>query len=98
MLKKGRVDSIGTDSVPMSREIKGLEKSVWEAMPNAPTIEFHLQGVLTEGVAHRKIPMARVVDLMTRRPAEIFGVVSEKGFLDARRRCGPGGGGYRSTP
>jgi dihydropyrimidinase len=81
MLKKGRVDSIGTDSVPMSREIKGLEKSVWEAMPNAPTIEFHLQGILTEGVVRRKIPVASVVDLMTRRPAEIFGLFPRKGSL-----------------
>lgn len=81
MLRKGRIDSIGTDSVPMSREIKGLVKSVWEAMPNAPTMEFHLQGVLTEGVLRRKIPVATVVDLMTRRPAEIFGLFPRKGSL-----------------
>ena len=81
MLKKGRIDSIGTDSVPMSREIKGLEKSVWEAMPNAPSMEFHLPGLLTEGVAHRKIPMATLLDLMTRRPAEIFGIFPQKGSL-----------------
>jgi dihydropyrimidinase len=81
MLKKGKVDSLGTDSVPMSREIKGLEKSVWEAMPNAPTMEFHLPGVLTEGVVHRKIPFATIIDLMTRRPAEIFGIFPQKGVL-----------------
>jgi len=81
MLKRGRIDTIGTDSVPMSREIKGLEKSVWEAMPNAPSIEFHLQGVLTEGVVRRKIPFPKVIDLMTRRPAEIFGVFPRKGSL-----------------
>jgi dihydropyrimidinase len=81
MLKKGRIDSLGTDSVPMSREIKGLEKSVWEAMPNLPTMEFHLPGVLTEGVIHRKIPIATVVDLMTRRPAEIFRLFPRKGSL-----------------
>jgi dihydropyrimidinase len=81
MLKKGRIDSLGTDSVPMSREIKGLERSVWEAMPNAPSMEFHLPGLLTEGVAHRKIPMATLLDLMTRRPAEIFGIFPQKGSL-----------------
>jgi len=81
MLKKGRIDTIGTDSVPMSGEIKGLEKSVWEAMPNTPSMEFHLQGILTEGVVHRKIPVATIVDLMTRRPAEIFGLFPRKGSL-----------------
>jgi dihydropyrimidinase len=81
MLKRGRIDTIGTDSVPMSREIKGLEKSVWEAMPNTPSIEFHLQGILTEGVVRRKIPVAMVIDLMTRRPAEIFGLFPRKGSL-----------------
>ena len=80
-LKKGKIDSIGTDSVPMSQEIKGLDKSVWEAMPNAPTMEFHLPGILTEGVIHRKIPFPKVIDLMTRRPAEIFGVFPQKGSL-----------------
>jgi dihydropyrimidinase len=81
MLKKGKIDTLGTDSVPMSSEIKGLDRSVWEAMPNAPTIEFHLPGVLTEGVVHRKVPMASLIDLMTRRPAEIFGIFPQKGFL-----------------
>jgi dihydropyrimidinase len=81
MLKKGRIDTIGTDSVPMSSEIKGLDKSVWEAMPNTPTMEFHLPGILTEGVVQRKVPMATLIDLMTRRPAEIFGVFPQKGSL-----------------
>jgi len=50
-------------------------------MPNAPSMEFHLPGLLTEGVAHRKIPMATLLDLMTRRPAEIFGIFPQKGSL-----------------
>lgn len=77
----GKVDSLGTDSVPMSREIKGLEKSVWEAMPNAPSMEYHLPGILTEGVVKRGAPMQNLVDLMTRRPAEIFGIFPRKGIL-----------------
>ncbi len=80
-LKRGKVDSLGTDSVPMSSEIKGLDKSVWEAMPNAPLMEHHLPGILTEGVVQRELPVAAVVDLMTRRPAEIFGLYPEKGSL-----------------
>jgi dihydropyrimidinase len=44
-------------------------------------MEHHLPGVLTEGVAHRDIPLASLVDLMTRRPAELFGVYPEKGSL-----------------
>jgi len=80
-LRLGRIDSLGTDSVAMSREIKGLDKSVWEAMPNAPVMEHHLPGILTEGVADREIPVATIVDLMTRGPAEIFGISPQKGSL-----------------
>lgn len=80
-VKLGKVDSLGTDSVPMSRDIKGLEKSVWEAMPNAPSMEHHLPGILSEGVANRGISIVTLVDLMTRRPAEIFGIFPCKGIL-----------------
>jgi dihydropyrimidinase len=80
-LRQGKIDCIGTDSVPMSPEIKGLDRSIWDAMPNAPLMEHHLPGILTEGVGRRKIPMALIVDLMTRRPAQIFGLYPEKGSL-----------------
>ncbi len=80
-LERGGVDSLGTDSVPMSQEIKGLERSVWEAMPNAPSLEHHLPGLLTEGQINRGVSLPNLVDLMTRRPAEIFGVFPKKGIL-----------------
>jgi dihydropyrimidinase len=50
-------------------------------MPNAPVMEHHLPGILTEGVARRGLPLATLADLMTRRPAEIFGIYPEKGSL-----------------
>jgi dihydropyrimidinase len=81
MLERGKIDTLGTDSVPMSEEIKGLDKSVWEAMPNAPLMEHHLPGLLTEGVARRKLPMDGLIDRMTRRPAEIFAAYPRKGSL-----------------
>jgi dihydropyrimidinase len=65
----------------MSTEIKGLDKSVWEAMPNAPLMEHHLPGVLTEGVVRRNVSVDKIVDVMTRRPAEIFGIYPQKGSL-----------------
>lgn len=80
-LKQGKIDSLGTDSVPMSPEVKGLDRSVWEAMPNAPSMEHHLAGILTEGVSRRGISIETVVDLMTRKPAEIFGIFPRKGCL-----------------
>jgi dihydropyrimidinase len=80
-LKRGKIDTLGTDSVPMSSEIKGLDKSVWEAMPNAPLMEHHLPGILTEGVIQRGVPVDQIIDRMTRRPAEIFGLYPKKGSL-----------------
>jgi len=44
-------------------------------------LEHHLPGILTEGVGRREIPMALIVDLMTRKPAQIFGIYPEKGSL-----------------
>ena len=80
-LRQGKIDCIGTDSVPMSPEIKGLDRGIWDAMPNAPLLEHHLPGILTEGVSRRGVPMALIVDLMTRRPAQICGLYPEKGSL-----------------
>jgi dihydropyrimidinase len=80
-LERGKIDTLGTDSVPMSPAVKGLEKSVWDAMPNAPLMEHHLPAILTEGVSRRNIAMHKLIDLMTRRPAEIFGIYPRKGSL-----------------
>lgn len=80
-LRRGKLDTLGTDSVPMSRDLKGLGKSVWEAIPNAPSMEHHLPGILTEGFIHRGIALEFLADLMTRRPAEIFGIFPQKGSL-----------------
>jgi dihydropyrimidinase len=81
MLERGKIDTLGTDSVPMNAEIKGLDKTVWEAMPNAPLMEHHLPGLLTEGVVRRNLPIDSLIDRMTRRPAEIFGAYPQKGSL-----------------
>lgn len=80
-LKQGKIDSLGTDSVPVSPEVKGIDTSVWEAMPNLPSMEFHLAGILTEGMTNRKIQPDLLVDLMTRKPAELFGFFPKKGSL-----------------
>jgi dihydropyrimidinase len=44
-------------------------------------MEHHLPGILTEGVTRQGLPLVTLTDLMTRRPAEIYGIYPEKGSL-----------------
>lgn len=77
----GVVDCIGTDNVTMTRAEKKIDDSVWDTVPGYPAVGTHLPVILHEGVAKRRVPLERVIGLMTKKPAEIFGVYPQKGTL-----------------
>ena len=67
---KGEVDIIGSDHSPHSLEEKGRE-NVWEIPPGFPGLETTLPLLLTK-VSDGTIPLYRLVESLTSKPAEIF--------------------------
>ena len=80
-VKDGTINTIGTDNVSLSREVKGADKGMLDAMPGYPVLQTHLPVLLTEGVNKRGVALETIVELTSRNPAEIFGVYPQKGTI-----------------
>ena len=77
----GVVDTIGTDNVTRTLADKQVERGLAQAGTGYPALATHLPAVLTEGVCKRGLPLEQVVDKLTRRPAQIFGLYPRKGTI-----------------
>jgi dihydropyrimidinase len=75
----GIVDTIGSDHVPRHRSAK--EKDVMKASAGFPGMETLLPLLLSEGHQRRGIPLERIVDLVSTRPAQLFGLADRKGAI-----------------
>ncbi len=75
----GEVDTIGSDHVPRHGRFK--QGGLASASPGFPGLQQLLPLVLTEGHLRRGIPLERLVDLVSTRPAEIFGLADRKGAI-----------------
>ena len=75
----GTIDTIGSDHVPrhVSHKAGGLRK----ASPGFPGMQQLLPLLLSEGHLRRGVPLARLVDLVSTRPAQIFGLDRRKGAI-----------------
>jgi len=80
-VKDGTINSLGTDNVSLSKEIKGAEKGMLGAMPGYPVLQTHLPVLLHEGVNKRGVSLEKIVELTSKSPAEIFGVFPQKGTI-----------------
>ncbi|MGE5483828.1 MAG: dihydroorotase [Ignavibacteriales bacterium] len=76
----GTLDTIGTDNVTMTLDVKNPQAGIWKAMPGFPALATHLPVVLHGGLS-RGVSILRVAELMSRRPAEIFGLYPRKGSM-----------------
>lgn len=80
-IREGIIDTIGTDNTT----ITSAEKQVMDGMAKAgagyPALATHLVSVLNEGFFRQEIPLEKLVPLMTRNPAKIFGIYPQKGTL-----------------
>ncbi|MCK9217331.1 MAG: amidohydrolase family protein [Firmicutes bacterium] len=78
----GTIDTVGTDNVTMTVGEKNLSSTnIWNVMPGYPATETHLPVLLNEGVVKRSIPIEKIIEKVTKRPAEIFGVYPRKGSM-----------------
>ncbi len=80
-VKDGTINSIGTDNVSLTREVKGADKGMLAAMPGYPVLGTHLPVLLHEGVNKRGVALEKIVELTSKNPAEIFGVYPKKGTI-----------------
>jgi dihydropyrimidinase len=78
-IRDGTIDTIGSDHVPRRKEHKSGE--IWNASPGLPGTGTLLPVLLSEGVNKRGIPLGRVVEITSARPAKIFGLYPQKGAL-----------------
>ena len=84
-LKQGLVDTLGSDHAPHTMEEKQRE-SVWEVKPGIAGLETTLPLLLTQ-VDKGRLTMAELVQLTSKKPAEIFhlsarGTLSEGCYAD----------------
>ena len=75
----GTIDTIGSDHVP--RDGKFKEGGLAKASPGFPGMQQLLPLVLTEGHLKRGIALERLVDLVSTRPAQVFGLGDRKGAI-----------------
>lgn len=80
-IRKGLIDTIGTDNVTMTSVEKKAKQGMAGADAGYPALGTHIVSVLNEGIFHQEIPLEKIVPLMTMNPAKIFGVYPRKGTL-----------------
>lgn len=84
-LASGLVQTVGTDHCPFNLPEKmRFAASDFTRVPNGTGgIEYRLPLLYTFGVRAGKIPLARFVDLVSTRPAKLFGLYPRKGTIRA---------------
>ena len=75
----GQINVIGSDHVPRHRSAK--KDDIWKASAGFPGLQTLLPVLLSEGYHRRAIPLARLIDAVTRTPARTFGLWPRKGAI-----------------
>jgi dihydroorotase-like cyclic amidohydrolase len=80
-LAQGLIDMVNSDHCPYPRSEKeaGLE-DIWRAPFGIPGVETAI-AILLDGVAAGKWTLSRVAEVRSEKPAMIYGLVGQKGFL-----------------
>lgn len=76
---EGLVDVIGSDHVPRHKSFK--EKDIMTASAGFPGLQNMLTLAISEGHLARGIPLERIVDVTSTRPAKLFGLYPRKGEI-----------------
>jgi len=77
-LRDGSIDVVASDHVPRKKATK--ERPLWLASQGFPGTATILPVLLSEGYHKGRLGLARIADLLTRRPANIFNL-PQKGSL-----------------
>lgn len=79
-IRTGIIDTVGTDNTSRRRASKQPEAGLHGARPGHPSLGTHLPVLLHHGREHG-IPLERLVDIATRRPAQVYGLYPRKGTI-----------------
>jgi dihydropyrimidinase len=75
----GTISVVGSDHNSRPRARK--EGSIWTATPGFPGVSTMLPVLLSEGYHKRKVPLERIVEVISRNSAQIFGLYPRKGSI-----------------
>lgn len=78
-VERGVVDTIASDHLP--RRVQDKLGSVWTSATGGPGSPMLLPALITEGYRRRGIPLSRLAELTSRRPAQLYGLYPRKGSL-----------------
>ncbi|GAB3038562.1 amidohydrolase family protein [Parafrigoribacterium mesophilum] len=78
-VRDGRIDTIGSDHVP--RHFTAKDKDIWSASAGFPGSGTLLPTMISEAHLRRGIPLERIVELTSTRPAQLFGLYPRKGQI-----------------
>ena len=79
-IRDGTLDTAGTDNTSRRRASKRPDAGLHGSRPGHPSLGTHLPVLLHHGRLH-DIPLERLVDLATRKPAQTFGIYPRKGTI-----------------
>jgi dihydropyrimidinase len=81
-IKKGMVQTIGSDHVPFTRKQKEGNSETFITIPNGfPGIEVRVPIIFQEGVLKRKLSLERFVEVTSTNAAKLFGFYPKKGII-----------------
>lgn len=81
-LRMGTIDLVATDHAPGTRKEKEPGwKDIWKAQIGVPGVETLLPLLLSEGVAKGRLTLERMVNLVSTKPAQVFGIYPKKGTI-----------------
>jgi len=78
-LFEGDIDTVATDHV--HRDVSSKSGDIWKASPGCPGMETMLPVMLTEGYHGRRLPLERIVELLSETPARLMGMSHLKGRI-----------------
>jgi allantoinase len=80
LLAAGVVHHVTSDHVGWQPERKDTP-SIWDARSGAPGLELTLPLLFSEGVVRRGLPVGRLLEVLSERPARRFGLWPRKGAI-----------------
>lgn len=82
-VREGLIDTVGSDHAPYSPGMKAAHgRNIFDVPFGAPGVETTLPVLYHEGVNQGRITLCRLVQIMSERPAKIFGIYPKKGTIE----------------
>lgn len=78
-VRDGSIDTIGSDH--NSRHFSRKDTDIWSASAGFPGVGTLLPTMISEGHVKRGIPLERIAELTSSRPAQLFGMYPKKGAI-----------------